>query len=313
MMKQIAQQGGEPMVDMAMHIVKAAGADAPAIFKEIGVDAPMFQKIGELAASGGDPEAVRDIAAVINAKNDKTARSDLPTFSDGMLQKFTDPVSNAFSGMGPDFYGRTRAAANMLMSAQAQREGWDPKTEGIFGANMTQPFFDRAYHLAVGGTISPDGTKYGGIVDRNAKNYTGPSNPVIVPNTIKTGDFASVVNSVTDPDLKSLPNPPKATAAQIHNGLLVAAPDNDGIFRGKYVVFADGVRDAAHRITDMNGKPWALDLGQPQIDAALRARNPNSFSAKTPAAAPLAPDRYKATPGMIATAGEGLAGGAETE
>ena len=318
LMKQIAQAGGEPMVDLAMHIVKAAGADAPAIFKEIGVDAPMFQKIGELAAGGGDPEAVRDIASVINAKNDKAARGDLPTFTDKMLSKFTDPMADVASRFGPDFAGRTRAAANMLMSAQAQRDGWDPKIDPT-NANLNQQFFDRAYDLATGATFGPDGTKYGGVVDRNAKNYFGPSNKVIVPNTIKADDFHSVVSSITDPDLKALPNAPMGkngapvTAAQIRDGRLEALPDRDGIFRGKYAVFTDGVRDDNHLVRDASGKPWALDFAQPQLDAALRARNPNSFLAKTPTAAPSAPDRYKSTPGMIATAGESLAGAAETE
>ena len=319
MMKQIAQQGGEPMVDMAMHIVKAAGPDAPAIFKEIGLDAPMFQKIGELAAGGGDPEAVRDIASVSNAKQDKAARGDLPTFTDKMLSKFQDPLGATTSRFGPDFTGRTRAAANMLMSAEAQRNGYDPKIDPTL-SNWKQQDFDRAYDLATGATFAPDGTKYGGIIDRNAKNWTGAANKVVVPNSIKANDFGSIVNSITDADLKTLPSQPVGkngtpiSAAQIHNGQLEAVPDKDGIFRGKYAVFSDGVRDDNHLVRDAGGKPWALDLAQPQLDTALRARNPNSFLAKTPTAAPAAPDRYKATPGVIASAGgEELTSAAEAE
>ena len=98
------------------------------------------------------------------------------------------------------------------------------------------------------------------------------------------------------------------TASQIHNGKLEPLPDNDGIFRGKYAVFTDGVRDDNHLVRDGSGKPWALDLAQPQLDAALRGKNPNSFLVKPPQGQPAAPDRYRSTPGMVA-----LTGAAETE
>ena len=313
MLKRIAQEGGQPMVDFATNIVKTAGPDAPAIFKEIGVDAPMFQKIGELAANGGDPEAVSDIASIINARNDKTANRDIPTFTDKMLSKYDDPLPAAAARMGADFTGRTRAAANMLMSAQAGRDGWDPKTDPN-NANFNQQFFDRAYNLAVGGTYGPDGTQYGGLTDRNAKNWFGSKDQVIVPNTIKAKDFGGVINSITDADLKDLPTKPMGangapiTASQIQNGKLEPLPDNDGIFRGKYAVFTDGVLDDNHLVRDGSGKPWALDLAQPQLDAALRGKNPNSFLVKPPQGQPAAPDRYRSTPGMVA-----LTGAAETE
>lgn len=307
-LKEIARQGGEPMVDMAMHIVKAAGADAPQIFREIGVDAPMFQKIGELAASGGDPEAVRDIASVISAKRDKAASADLPVFTDKMLSKYADPIEGAASRFGADFTGRTRAAANMLMTAQAQRDGWDPKTDP-YNPNLNQQFFDRAYNLATGATYAPDGTRYGGVVERNAKNWFGEKNNVIAPNTIKADDFGSVVNSISDADLKGLASPPMGrngapiTAAQISAGHLEALPDKDGMFRGKYAVFTDGMRDPDHLVRDSAGKPWALDLSDPKLDAALRARNPNSYLGKTAAPMPQ-PNRYQSTPGMVALSGE---------
>ena len=316
MMKEIARNGGQPMVDMAMHIVKAAGADAPQIFKEIGVDAPMFQKIGEMAASGGDPEAVKDIASVINARSDKSARSDLPTFNDKMLKSVGDPLGGTMSRFGPDFEGRTRAAANMLMTAAAQRDGWDPK---IDTSNYNNTFVNKAYDLAVGATFAPDGTKYGGIVERNPRSLTSPStwgaqsNRVIAPNTMKADDFPKVINSITDADLRELPNAPRGptgipiTAAQIHNSQLESMPDKDGIFRGKYAVMIPGADGKPALARDGAGKPWALDLAQPQLDSALRGRKPNSYQSAAPATAPSAPaspGRYRDTPGTMALTNE---------
>lgn len=308
MLKQIAMRGGDEMVDMAKHIVEGAGPDAPQIFKEIGVDAPMFHKIGELAASGGDPEAIRDIASIIKAQGDKAARADLPTFSEKSLSKFTDPLTSAASRFGPDFSGRTRAAANMLMSADAIKNGYDPKIDPTL-SNWKQQDFDRAYNLALGGSYGPDKTQYGGLADRNARNWTGAANPVIVPNTMKANDFPDIVNSITDADLRQLPNQPVGkngvpiSAGQIAGGSMEAVPDKDGIFRGKYLVFTDGKRADDNMVRDVSGKPWVLDLQDPNLDAALRGKHPTSYLTPPPIA-PAAPGRYRDTPGVIALGSE---------
>ena len=320
-LRDVARQGGDAMVNLAKSIVQSGGADAPAMFREIGLDAPAFQKIGEVAVMNGDPQAIRDQAAVIAAKHDKAAAAGLPIFADQMMtNKVADPLEGAVSGFGADYQGRTRAMANDLMTAAAQRDGWDPK---IDKTNYNDTFVSRAYHLAMGGTIAPDGTKYGGIADRNdtgawSRFFGATPNKVVVPNTIKTDDFGKVINSIVPQDLKDLPNPPVSKSgvpispAQIQSGKFVAVPDKDGIFRGKYVVFSDGVRDDDHLIRQADGQAWKLDMMQPKLDAALRLRNPGSYLGGTKPEAP-APDRYRATPGVTASAGEGLTGAAESE
>lgn len=311
MLKDVARQGGEPMVDMAMHITQAAGPDAGQIFKEIGVDAPMFQKIGELAAGGGDPEAVKDIASVISAMGDKSAKGNLPRFTDKLLRTMDDPLKTAAARFGPDYAARTRGAANMLLSAMASRDGVDPEADPTlreWGGEVQQKF-DRAYDLAAGATFGPDGTKYGGIVRRRPEGFWQDTTPTLVPNTMKADDFPKVINSILPTDLAGLSNPPRGangasiTPSQINRGLLEAMPDRDGLFRGKYAVFADGVRDDAHLMRDARGKPWALDLADPKLDAALRARNPDSYAAKPVTPTP-SPGRYKEAPGMVALSGE---------
>ena len=133
---------------------------------------------------------------------------------------------------------------------------------------------------------------------------------------MKADDFSNVIGSIDNEDLKRMRTPPvggngnPVTARMIQDSRLEAIPDADGIFRGKYVAFTEGIRDEAHLLK--NGKdPWVLDLADPNLDRSLRAKNPQSYqSATVPAPTLSAPrdDRYKNTPGVVA-----LTGAAETE
>ena len=310
--KKVAAQGGDPMVSLAQNIVQGAGPNAGAVFRELGGDAPAFQSVGALAAGGGDPEAINDIASVIHARQDKTAGRDLPTFNEGFLRanSFEDPMGGAAARFGPDGDSRLRAAANLLMTAQASRDGKDPKINNDT-SYFTQDWIDRAYNRAAGGTYDKDGTQYGGLTDRSAGGgflgFGATKERVLAPNTMKADDFNSVVGSITNSDLQGMKNPPAGangqpiSASQINGSLLEAVPDKDGIFRGKYVAFLDATRDDEHLARDAQGKPWVLDLADPGLDASLRKRNPNSYQSP-PVVAPNAPppQPYRNAPGMIA-------------
>jgi hypothetical protein len=307
MIKQIAQQGGQPMVDLARHIVEGAGPDAGAVFKEIGGDSQMMQWLGTHAAIGGDPEAANDVAGILHAKNDKTTSRELPVFDKSFMGHFDDPLAGAVSRFGPAFEDRTRAAAGMLMSAQADRDG---KPAKVVNSDYNQDFVDKAHNLALGATYDANGAQYGGVAPRSVGHwYSGGSQDdrVVIPNNMKATDFNGVIGSIDNADLSKLPAPPMGkngapiTARQIQDGRLEALPDRDGIFRGKYAVFTDGVRDDDHLVRDAQGKPWALDLAQPGLDTSLRSKNPTSYLGKSiPTPATPTPSGYERTPGVVA-------------
>ena len=207
----------------------------------------------------------------------------------------------------------------MLFNAEADRKGWAAKKPPT---QIRQPSWDKAYNLALGATYQPDGTQYGGIAKRAVGGWLGlggADNRVVIPNNIKAADFASIIGTIDKADLAKLPLQPVAknqtpiTERQIQDGFLQAFPDKDGIFRGKYGVYTDGVPDDDHMVRNPDGTRWLLDLAQPSLDQSLRGKNPNSYlggeqGAKIPT--PLTPTRpvYGRTPGVVA-----LSGAAEQE
>lgn len=313
--KQIAKQGGQPLVDFTRHIVEAAGPDAGAMFKEIGGDSQGMQWMGMHAAMGGDPEALNDRASVLQAKAEK---KDLPLFGKSFASNFysagDSPLGGAVSRFGPGYAGMINDAASDLMTAQAVRDGKPLKVDH---ADYNKDFVDKAYNLALGATFQPDGTQYGGIAPRWVKPGFWSSkvdDKVVIPNNIKAADFDAVIHSIDPADIEAMPNQPVAknqtpiTARQIQDGLLQAYPDKDGIFRGKYSVHTDGVLDDDHLVRNPDGTRWILDLAQPSLDTSLRNKHPESFmggaqGAKIPTPAAPTPRSYERTPGVIALGG----------
>jgi len=316
--RKIAAQGGDPMVTLAENLVKGGGPDAAAAFREIGGDVPAFQAVGAHALAGDDPQIIQDIASVVHQRQDKVASKDLPDFSNSVLKSYTDPVGTALSHFGPDGEARVRGEANILMTADAQRQGIDAKPKGML--DNAQDLINSNYNRALGASVH-DGAQYGGLTDRMTPGtfWNHDAGKVVVPREIKADDFNKVIGSITNADLQGMKNPPMGangqpiSANQINGSTLMAMPDRDGVFRGKYQVYRDGQVDGDHVVMDhTTGKPWMLDLQDPSLDASLRKRNEGSYIANTgptmPPAAPAqpagrapapAPQPYRNTPGMV--------------
>lgn len=303
-LKQISQTGGQPMVDLAGHVVAGMGDNAGRFFKEIGGDAPAFSSVGALKVVGGDPQVIDDIAKYTAAMHDKNAKGDLPRFNEELMRKrgLLDPLADAYSAFGADQTARMRATANIIMGARASREGTDPK---IDPTQFTQTFFDKAYNQAIGATYDADGNQYGGIA-KHGGGWTGnaSSETTLAPYNMKASEFTHAIDSLTDNDIRSLPTQPflvgghPLTAQDIKTAHLTAMPDKaDGLFHGRYTAIMGDPNSAdAKPVVGQDGKPWTLDLDR--LEPNIRSRLPGIYLGKspTPAGSP-----YRGTPGMIPT------------
>ena len=312
-LKSVAAAGGDPMVNMASAIVAGAGSAAPDVFKEIGGSAPAFQRIGLLAMdkTADHSDTINDIASYIHAMNDPQAKKDLPRFSEGFMKKqlVDDPLGNAYVGFGPDETARLREQANIVLGARASAEGTDPKIDPTAGSLKDQKFYNKAYSDVLGASYGPDGAQYGGIakVGGNSWNgWGGTQEKTVIPPDMKADDFHKVVGSITDNDLKALPNPPyeaggtPVTAAEMRQGQLVARPDRDGVFRGAYTVTMPDPNGGLGRdLMRQDGKAFVLYLADPTLHDTLSRRYPDSFLAAPAKSATPAPSPYRNIPGMV--------------
>jgi hypothetical protein len=306
--RQIARNGGQPMINLASSVVAGMGSQAGSVFKEIGADAPAFAGMGRLALQGGDPGAIDDIAQVTAALHDKSIKSDVPRFNESILgQGRQDPLGNASQALGDIYTSQTREMANLLMSAKAYRDGRDPKADKSFVDNT---FIDTAYQKALGATQDKDGNWYGGVIDRGGY-WAGNQQKVLVPPDVRANKFDDVINKITDRDLSQLPNPPRGNfkAVDLKEAWLRAVPDQqDGLFHGDYAVYLhDPNGENPKPVFGQNGKQWILQFDQVRSMMGDRAGDaflkPKASPQRTPAT----------TPGQLLEAGEPAPQTAEAE
>ena len=315
-LKKVAAAGGQPMIDLASSIVAGGGSAAGAIFKEIGGSAPAFQRIGTLAMdqSGDHSETISDIASYAHALSDPEAKKNLPIFSEGFLrkQKLDDPLGEAYAGFGPDEEGKLRAAANMVLGARASAEGSDPKLDPTGGSLTHQDFYDKAYNDVIGANYDKDQNRYGGVAPIGGHGswfgWGGAAGKTLAPPNIRADQFDKVVSSITDADLKALPQQPYSgstpmTMSKLREGQLIAVPDKDGLFRGNYAVRVPDPNGGPPRdILDQTGHRFFLNVNNDKLNANLRSRYPGAFLGKStqenpPTNAPAVP--YRNLPGML--------------
>lgn len=300
-LRKVAQAGGDSMVNLAKGIVQGAGADAPAIFKQIGKEAPPLEQIGQWAL---DPNAdhstqIKRYADTIAAWNDPAAAKNLPRVDEKTMRSsnVADPLGDAASEFSQDSVGRLRNTANVLASEAAYTGHYDPKAIGGLPANLIPD----SYHEAVGGTRDKDGNMFGGITNVNGAWFSGQANGynAIVPTNMRQDKFNTAIGQINQSDVDKMGPPPVSTgsnsgvlsAEDIKKGKFVAVPDDKtGTFSGKYrVQLPDPTQDNSWQpVLNQNGKPWIFDMGRAQQNG-LGDRVPGAFMPQ--AAAPAPPPR----------------------
>lgn len=291
-LKQIENQGGQPMTDLLKAVVENAGPHAQQILGEIGGAAPKMAGLGRSIAMGANEDTVAALAEYTRAENDPQAKGDLPKVSAGFFRSgnIKNPFGTALNGLGADQAGSLNEQSNRLMSYNAWKAGIDPSTDGgKVDPAMSQAEFNKAASAVVGGHVDQDGTRWGGILNRGEHNWTGTTQPTLIPNNIKTDQFETVLGKINDGDLARMTLRPlwhgeTLSADDLQRAQLSAVPSpKTGTFDGQYGVTLDG-----KEVYDQRGKPWKLDLGA--MEPLLRSRAKDSYTPMTIApAAPLNP------------------------
>lgn len=300
-LRKVAQAGGDPMVNLAKGIVQGAGADAPAIFRQISKEAPPLEQIGQWAM---DPNAdhstqIRRYADTIAAWNDPVAAKNLPRVDEKVMRSsnVADPLADAASEFSQDSVGRLRNTANVLASESAFTGHYDPKSISGLPTNLIPD----SYHEAVGGTRDKDGNMFGGITKVNGAWFSGQANgySAIVPTNMRQDMFNTAIGQINQSDVDKMGPPPVSTgsnsgllsAEDIKKGKFVAVPDDKtGTFSGKYrVQLPDPTQDNSWQpVLNQNGKPWVFDMGRAQQNG-LGDRVPGAFKPPTSAPTPTVP------------------------
>ncbi len=295
-MRQVMSAGGQPLVNAVTGIVDGAGAQAPTVFKQLGVDAPGLTTLGHLAL---DPNAdhsvvIGRIASYLHAMHDPEASKSLVQvkWQDMYRANQGDPYGGALDGMGADAISRLHEAAAMLVGESATTNHYDPKADP---GKIPPEEVQRAAAEAVGGTMDAKGMKWGGIGNVPAGgsmpwSSAGPPNAysMLVPTDMNPDKVGDVLQTLSSADIAKMPTPyyrgaEVAVPAQaIKNGQLQAVVDSKtGMFDGRYnVVLGNGL------VLDKKGQPWTLDLGMLGRDQAFRDRVPGAYMQQPPGGRP---------------------------
>lgn len=274
-LRQIASQGGDDMVNLAKGVTAGAGADAPAVFKQIGKEAAPLAQIGQWAM---DPNAdhsteIRQYADYLAAAHDPQARKNLPMVDAQTMRtkNIADPLQDAGSELSTDDVARLRGTASVLASANVPA-GMDPKNaNSSLPTNLVPDSFNRA----VGGTKTLDGANWWGGIAKVGSNWWGGRSggySAIVPTNMRQDLFESAIGQINQNDVNAMGLPPmasggqKLTPADIQKGKFVAVTNKaSGMFNGQYQVqFADP-KDGVYRpAMNTDGKPWLFDMRRAQ-------------------------------------------------
>jgi hypothetical protein len=276
--------GGPQMEAVAKLMVDGFGADAPAAMKELSKSAPTLAHIGALQMSGGDAGFTRDVVDGVKMRGDPEFLKTLPT----NMKATTATVFAAQSARQQDVYGgafallpdtaqRAAEAAGNAFFARAYRDHYDMAlgTEakaplGVQAQKPSQKAYDDALQQSAGAHFI-GGVQYGGVASYGAGGFWNRDmGKVLVPSSIKAGQFHTVINAITDADLRKMAiSPEDANARDIHHALPVAVD-------GGYVFARGDPKSADPRyIRGELGQPFKLDFNQ--LEPELRKRVPDAF------------------------------------
>lgn len=222
----LVRQGGDKALGVAQAIVAGAGTDAPAVFRELGQEAPLLAQAGAILVSGGSRSAARDALEPARVKAESGAEMvKVPDLIYGRARQ--SEFGDAYADI-PDEAARVSDTARAIARTRIAREGFDPKAE----PKRAEKIAARAYQEAAGATFDASGKQFGGIAEYTVKEGSwffgagASSARVIVPASVRADRFRDVVRAITDADLAALPVPPVDAAGKPYKArdLHVARP-----------------------------------------------------------------------------------------
>jgi len=280
-LKAAVSAGGPQMESLAKIMVQGFGEDAPAAMKEISKSAPTLAHIGALQMSGGDEGFTRDVTDGVKMRSDPDLK--LPPYMKttaaaavaAQNARRQEVYGNAFVGL-PGAAERAQEAAGNAFFAQAVRDNYDPALGkeptapyGVQGEKPSREAYDLALQHSAGARFVGD-VQYGGVASYKAGGFWNRDmGKVQVPPSVKAEQFHTVINAITDGDLKKMAISPEGNAKDIHHALPVAT-------KGGYF-FAKGDPKSANPqwIRDDLGGTFKLDFDQ--LEPELRKRVPDAF------------------------------------
>jgi hypothetical protein len=272
-LREVVDKGGAPAMAVAAAIVKGAGADAPAVFHEIGGEAPLLAQAGVILANGGSLGAARDAFNFQALK--ATSAKDIPSINPA------DQVATDKSTLGQAFLLapgdgiRVKQTGEAIARFRVNREGLDPKAD----AARVKEIYDRALREAAGANFIGD-TQYGGVADYKPGAWWFGNAQTIVPPGVRADRFKDVIGAITEADLAAMPNPPmngaKPYSAADLRALIPIATRSGYAFAAKS--YASG--GTMSYVTDAKGEPWVMDWSR--VEPALRQRVPGAFMGGAP-------------------------------
>lgn len=265
--KEIVNQGGDRALALAQSIVAAGGDKAPNIFAQLGHDAPLLAQAGTILANGGSLPAARDALEWARIKKIK----DLPNPAGTWTQALREEYGRAFLFHAED-QSRARVAAQAIAEVRLDRDKLDPKSK------ESDAIYRRALQEAAG-AIYVSGDRYGGVDPYKAPAWWTGSAQVLLPASVKAGNFRSVIDALRIEDLASLPVPPLSasganyTIRDFRAATPVAVRTPSGI--GYRFALGDPTSDDPKWIRGADGKSFVLPFAA--VEETLRRRVPGSF------------------------------------
>jgi hypothetical protein len=276
-LERVAARGGEELIAVSRLIADAAGDRAPQVLREINQQSPIVAHIGALTRDGQGMNFAMDVAEALRVRQDPEAK--LPKwFSERQPEKVLqaqlkvsrDLFGNAFS-LVPQTQRAIELTAAAAFQSRALRGGLDPALGGV----NAQSTFTRTLQEASGATFDVTGNQFGGVTSISGGFFSGRARTqVLVPANVRADMFASVLTTITDNDLKTLPTPPVGP-----NGQAYTARD---LQRARPVAVPGGYQFA---LGDLEGDPrWMLGqdgatfvLPFYAMEQTLRERIPQAF------------------------------------
>ena len=274
--------GGNRMVYTLGKLAEGFGEDLGHVIKEIAPKSPEAARAGFLVATGGNPEAVKDIARTLERKADPNHKLISPHAKD--YQPHVDEVIGDVYRNFPKTESDSAVAAAVAIYENRVANG-KPYDADVFKQSLRDAMGERA---------DKDGQKYGGIVSTGSAwgGLYGKDN-IILPSSMRQNAWREVVTSITTDDLKAagLPIPTtdtgqpvpmlKAMAGKLvqtgagRYAIAMGDPSKPGEERWLMTGGqAAGVR-AAQEAGAAQRKPFEIDLGK--LEPILRQRFPTAF------------------------------------
>lgn len=268
-------QGGETMLAMMQGMYQAFGDDTPLAVKEIAPKAPEAARAGYLLATGGDPQAVEDIAATIQRRAD-------PNYKESATKFDRDLAASAAADYLADFYDSM---------PRQERDATMRAAEAIYEARVKDPatFDEELFKTALGeavGERSNGDQKYGGIVQTKEGWFGGgDGGAIVLPSNVRQDSWKELFNEITLDDLKEAGLPPPidgkgkpVSITKVLGGQLVSYGP------GRYVVQLEneaGTKGYVMQAPNKEGEsptPFVLDFNK--LSPILRRRVPSMLWAQ---------------------------------